>query len=100
MRKRFIQCPKTLKLIPAEEWYDSHEPDAPYVMGDIQPYRSMQTGEMITSRSHHKAHLKQHGLVEIGNEVNYHLKQTRQPEPDRAGIRRDLIESMKRKNFL
>ena len=41
---------------------------APMVATDIQPYQSMVTGEMITSRSHHRAHLKQHGVVEVGNE--------------------------------
>ncbi len=41
---------------------------APMVATDIAPYQSMATGEMITSRSQHRAHLKQHGLIEIGNE--------------------------------
>lgn len=41
---------------------------APYVVTDIQPYQSMVTGEMITSRSRHREHLKQHGKIEIGNE--------------------------------
>lgn len=38
------------------------------VAADIQPYQSMATGEMITSRSQHRAHLKHHGLIEVGNE--------------------------------
>lgn len=41
---------------------------APMVAADIQPYRSMATGEMITSRSQHRTHLKQHKLIEVGNE--------------------------------
>ena len=41
---------------------------APYVVSDIQPYKSMVTGEMITSRRQHKEHLKQHGVEEVGNE--------------------------------
>jgi len=41
---------------------------APMVADDIQPYRSMCDGTMITSRSQHRAHLKQHGVVEVGNE--------------------------------
>ncbi len=41
---------------------------APYVQADIQPYQSMVTGEMITSRSQHRSHLKQHGKIEVGNE--------------------------------
>lgn len=41
---------------------------APMVAADIQPYQSMVTGEMITSRSQHRDHLRQHKLIEIGNE--------------------------------
>jgi hypothetical protein len=37
-------------------------------MPDIQPYRSQATGEWITSRSHHRKHLKANGLIEVGNE--------------------------------
>lgn len=39
-----------------------------HVMSDIQPYKSMITGEQITSRSFHRDHLKAHGCIEIGNE--------------------------------
>lgn len=38
------------------------------VAADIQPYKSMVTGEMISSRAHHRSHLKAHGLIEVGNE--------------------------------
>lgn len=44
---------------------------APMVITDMQPYKSMVTGEMITSRSQHRAHLKAHNCIEIGNETNY-----------------------------
>jgi Zn ribbon nucleic-acid-binding protein len=33
---------------------------APYVAADMQPYQSMITGEMITSRSQHRTHLRDH----------------------------------------
>lgn len=39
-----------------------------HIVADIEPYRSTVTGERIRGRSHHKQHLRQHGLVEIGNE--------------------------------
>lgn len=39
-----------------------------HVVPDIEPYKSMITGERIRSRAHHRAHLKQHGCIEIGNE--------------------------------
>ena len=34
-----------------------------------KPYKSMITGELITSRSKHREHLRRHGYQEIGNEV-------------------------------
>jgi hypothetical protein len=62
---------------------------APYVAPDIQPYRSMITGEPITSRSQHRAHLKAHGMVEVGNE-KFNPK-PKQPESlDVPGLREEL----------
>lgn len=93
MRQRFIQDPKTFELVPAEEYYARREVSAPMVMPDIQPYKSMQTGEMITSRSQHRAHLKQHGLIEIGNEINHHLKKQANPLPS---AKQDIINAVRR----
>ncbi|MDO9131977.1 zinc ribbon domain-containing protein [Hydrogenophaga sp.] len=63
-----------------------------YVMPDIQGYKSMATGEWISSRSEHREHLKRHNLVEIGNE-----KIENKPRgPDRAGIRRAAEEAVRR----
>jgi hypothetical protein len=50
----------------------------PYIMGDIQPYRSVITREPITSRSEHRAHLRQHGMIEVGNEMP---RPSREPLP-------------------
>lgn len=46
----------------------AQEPLAPYVLPDIQPYQSMIDGSIIGSRSTHRAHIRQHGVVELGNE--------------------------------
>jgi len=43
-------------------------PDIHHVMPDIAPYKSMVTGEWITSRAQHREHLKKHGMVEVGND--------------------------------
>lgn len=43
-------------------------PTAPLIVRDIEPYKSMATGERIRSRRHHRDHLKAHRLVEVGNE--------------------------------
>jgi len=66
---------------------------APFVQTDIQPYKSMVDGSMITSKSQHRAHLKQHGMVEIGNEVNAHMKKE-VPKVDKEGIRRAISDSI------
>lgn len=47
---------------------------APMVIADIQPYKSQATGEWITSRSKHRNHLKEHGLIEVGTEKMEHKK--------------------------
>lgn len=64
---RYIQDPKTLELVPADE-YRREAPRVHHVMPDIQPYKSMQTGEIIPGRRQHREHLRQHRLIEIGNE--------------------------------
>ena len=62
--------------------FDSHQ-----VMPDIQGYQSMQTGEWIGSRSQHRAHLKQHRLIEIRNEK---IKEAPAPKYDSAEVKREL----------
>ena len=67
MRQRYIQDAETGDLIPADEYVfrDRH-----YVQGEIQPYKSMIDGTMITSRSQHREHLRKHGCVEVGNDIH------------------------------
>lgn len=62
---------------------------APMVAADIAPYRSMVTGEMIGSRSQHRAHLRQHGVIEVGNEKIPERKSTLGAPP---GLKEALIK--------
>lgn len=62
---------------------------APYVAADIQPYKSMITGEMITSRSQHRNHLKQHKMIEVGNELHHMTPKKKAPPP---GLKQTLID--------
>lgn len=98
-RKRWIQDPVTHELVPAEEWRGPSASTSAYVVPDIAPYKSMITGEMITSRSQHRAHLAQHNCFEIGNEIPAAMKRP-EPKIDREGIRRDIVETMRRNKFL
>ena len=42
---------------------------APMVQSDIQGYISQIDGSWIDSKSKHRAHLKQHRMIELGNDV-------------------------------
>lgn len=66
MRKRYIQDPKTLKLVPASLYVKPGEHHM--IMPDIKPYRSIVDGSEISSRSRHREHLQRHGCEEVGNE--------------------------------
>lgn len=91
MRRRYIQDPGTHKLIPAEEWYTQREEvNAPMVMPDIQPYRSMVTGEVIGGRRQHREHLKAHNVVEVGNSFD---KATPKPAEPPKGLKEQIIRA-------
>ena len=92
MKRTYVQDPVTHQLVPKEDWHGPSESKTAYVMPDIQGYKSMATGEWISSRSEHREHLKRHGLIEIGNEKQVNKAR----EPDRAGIRRAAEEAVRR----
>lgn len=86
-----MQDRETGDLIEVGADYRPRKPDAPYVLPDITPYRSMATGEMIGSRSTHRAHLRRHGLIEVGNETKA-LTSLRPPPPDREARKRAIAD--------
>lgn len=57
------------------------------VMPDIQPYTSMIDGSIIGSRNTHRAHLKQHNCIEVGNE-----KQVSRLNFEVPGLKRTIID--------
>lgn len=93
MKRCYVQDPVTLELVPKEEYYARQEVSAPMVIPDIAGYKSMQTGEWIGGRRQHREHLKQHRLIEVGNEIKAHLSPQK---PKMKGPRAQLIEAVKR----
>lgn len=91
-RGKWVYDTNKRDFVPAEEYI--REPVASYVMGDIQPYQSMATGEMIMGRRQHREHMKNHGLVEIGNETKYisQRKELSAPSGLREAIAREVYK--------
>jgi len=63
----------TLGSPEAEQaWKEKQEmtyKEAPMVQSDIDGYVSQVDGSWIDSRSKHRSHLKQHRMIELGNDV-------------------------------
>ena len=83
-RQRFIQIDG--ELVPYDEAYNPQR-SAPsyYIQGDLAPYRSMATGEIIEGRKQHREMLKATNCIEIGNE-----KQTPRPVQPPPGLKETL----------
>ena len=65
-----------------------------YVIPDIQPYKSMIDGQMVTSRSEHRRHLKANNCIEVGNDDP--SKHIRREKPDNSRLERLKWEVNKR----
>ena len=64
---------------------------APAVMTDLEPYRSPVDGTIINSRSDHRNHLRQHKLIEVGNEK---LNKPATKKIDPTGVADDIKRAM------
>jgi hypothetical protein len=86
----------TLGTPEAEEaWKQKEEmtaKDAPMVMSDIEGYVSQVDGSWISSRSHHRSHLKQHKMIELGNEVPVQHKPVELSRKDQETRKRKIAE--------
>lgn len=62
---------------------------------DIEPYKSVVDGSIITGRKQHRDHLRAHGKIEVGNEYVKHLNdpQPRQLQGD-FNVRPQLREAI------
>lgn len=76
--------------VPAAQFRRAISTSAPMIQGDIDPYRSVVTGEVVGGRRQHREHLSVHGLVEVGNE----RLSPRRPEPLTPSIQQDLRASI------
>ena len=63
-----------------------------HIVVDIEPYRSMADGSIVTSRSHHREMLRRNNAVEIGNDSS--LYKPRQPIKSPPGLKEQVIRAV------
>lgn len=98
MRRRFVQIAGELVEIGTR----APTRVAADVRGDIKPYKSMITGEMITSRSQHREHLKRHGCQEVGNDPSIYKPMQNIPDvapQQRKELIRAQVDAMTHKEL-
>lgn len=66
--------------------------EAPMVISDIQGYVSQVDGSWIKSKSDHRSHLKQHGMIELGNDVPMQHKQAEISKKSQDARKRQIAE--------
>jgi len=87
-RRRYVQIDG--ELVEVGEGYVPEPRRTDWrVMPDIQPYRSMADGSLVTSRSVHREMLRRNNCIEIGNDSSLH--KPRQPLQSPPGLKETLI---------
>jgi hypothetical protein len=61
-------------------------------MSDIEGYISQVDGTWIKSRSHHRDHLKQHRMIELGNDVPMQRKTAEISKKSQEARKRQIAE--------
>jgi hypothetical protein len=86
----------TLGTPEAEEaWKQKEEMtrrEAPMVMSDIEGYVSQVDGTWIKSRSHHRNHLKEHRMIELGNDVPMKHQEAKLSKQSMEARKRQIAE--------
>ena len=66
--------------------------EAPMVISDIEGYVSQVDGSWIDSRSKHRNHLKQHRMIELGNDVPTQHKPVEVSRKSQEARKRQIAE--------
>jgi hypothetical protein len=99
-RKSWIQIDG--KLIPKEEFTGNNvRSEAPMIQGDIEPFVSPITNEVIRGRGHLRTHMKEHGVTNIGDYSGGYIERKAKERQQRAAgqdpaSKQHRIESIRR----
>lgn len=80
-RKSYVQVktPEGYKLVEKSEAYKFRSNKSATIMPDMKEMISPIDGEVITSRSAYRNHMKKHGVIDVGNEKLTRKKRTYDP---------------------
>jgi hypothetical protein len=76
------------------EKQENKKKETAMVMSDIEGYVSQVDGSWIKSRSHHRSHLKQHGMIELGNDVPMKHKEADMNAKSKEARKQHLAEQV------
>lgn len=96
MKRKYIQDPVTLQLVPAEEYYKAPENVSAYIIPDIEPFQSIATADkpVISSRSKMRQYCKDRGLVPAEECKGLPMRPAYQPaKRDRDGVIKALVQA-------
>lgn len=103
VRGSFIWDSARGEMVDKNEYYANQPATSGGVLifDDIQPYKSMITGEMISSRRKHSQHLRQHNMVETANEQAYIARRKEAVQQEQKKQRREqIIDIVVNKKYL
>jgi len=90
VRRRYVQIDG--ELVQVSHDYTPEPRSEYHIMGDIQSYRSMIDGTVITSRSRHREHLRAHNCIEVGNDSS--LRKPPKPLTPPPGLKEKVIRAV------
>ncbi len=90
MRRRWLMIEGELVPVSGDHVQQRDARSSHNIMPDIQPYQSMIDGSIVGSRSTHRAHLKAHGCIEVGNDRSV-MNPVHKPLTSPPGLKETLI---------
>lgn len=92
MRERWVQCPRTGDLVPAEEYYTPKAHVHAVHPDEMDALVHPITGKMMTSKRAFREVTRQNGCEEVGNDWNAH----KENKPDVSGSKAQRVDDIKR----
>lgn len=98
-KRRYIQIDGELIEVDLNYVPISNDKKSVTIIPDIKPYKSMIDGSIISSRSKHREHLRQHGCIEVGNDSSV-MNPVKKPLESPKGLKECIIEAARKHKIL